>query len=617
MIAFKKNSTKKYLYLEKFMRKFNWALPLLLVPLLSYATSPTPFHIIGDSSQLISGSGIATGSNFTMFDKSGNVTPPGRPEIWASTNDIIGTLDDSLICTSEDCTDYAMTLESTGPTKFSGGIWAARNIRVFAPGTYTIETCPPPIDENNVAVDGSTNCAAQLRGESAVTFTVGAGQLGIHMLFDYPIDAPIDVQNLSIDVIEVVSLNSAFTVPGLFLTSPFPIPEDTRIYSLASIDVGSWLTGSTTVLSQGIPGIRMVDGPFGGFRANFNIFLDAPLTPPPTNITVTAGTIDGNVVDTSASVTLSSGTGFATGTTFDWSASDTELLALVASTTGQTITFDPSTLTSFENIVARVTATTGSLSASDRFIMRMGCIASTQAGIDSDGDGTDDDAELCTDGDNDGVLDYLDADNNNATTISTVLNAEEATTGAGTFVLGDTAAFVTDSNSNLGAGIVVTVDDLGPDVAVDSSCVGGCFDFVVTGLAGAGSVQVVLPLSVGIPTNSEYRKFVDGSWRGFSEDANNKVDSAAKVAGVCPAPGSVDYTDQGLVAGNECIQLTIEDNGPNDTDSAVDTIADPSGVSESTEIVIPPLETKIGGGALGLYSLLVMFIALSLRRKMS
>ncbi len=613
MLTILKALQKKEFYLEKIMRRFRFALLLLLIPSISHSTI---FNVVKDpANQVIVFPGnapfVPTGGNFTMIDPSGNITAPGSQPVFLleaqlATNDVLGTFDDSKICTTSTCTDIAMQLATSTPTEFAGAVWQAIGIRVFAPGTYTVEACPPPVNPaNNIASDGSTQCAAQASGNTSITFTVASGQLGGHMLFDWN-------GNANIDVFLVWDINGTFTRAG---NTAFGIAENTRTYTLASQDV-SFIKGSTVVPADGFPGIGMVDGPFNGSRANFNLFLDGSLTPPPVDISVIGGTVTAGVVTIGGgNVTLDSGNGFSASTTWDWSASDAALLsAVVGNATSENLVFDPSGFASFENLTARVTVTDGSLTASDSIILRMGCIASTQ-NVDSDGDTVLDNVELCSDTDSDGVLDYLDFINNDATSISTVLAGEEAKTSVGTFALGTLAIKTSDAGANLGSGIVVTATDIGiADNSVEASCVGGCFDFVVTGLASAGSTQVVLPLTVAIPAEAEYKKFVNNNWQAFVEDANNKVESAAKTGGVCPGPGATDYT-AGLTAGNECVQLTIEDNGPNDSDSTVDTIADPSGVSQSTVVVVPALETKIKGGSMGLYSFLVLLVAVSFRRK--
>lgn len=120
------------------------------------------------------------------------------------------------------------------------------------------------------------------------------------------------------------------------------------------------------------------------------------------------------------------------------------------------------------------------------------------------------------------------------------------------------------------------------DSGVAPHCVGGCFDYKITGVVGA-SVKVVLPLTAALPKTSVYRKYVNGKWGDFTQDANNTVASAQGAgtdgtAASCPVPGDAAYTP-GLSPGYRCVQLTIADGGPNDADGAVNaTVTDPSGV---------------------------------------
>ncbi len=156
----------------------------------------------------------------------------------------------------------------------------------------------------------------------------------------------------------------------------------------------------------------------------------------------------------------------------------------------------------------------------------------------------------------------------------------------------------------------IPVGDLPTDSVATESCVGGCFTFETTGLIDAsdsnGAYQaavVVLPQSQPIPFWSLYRKFdaTTNQWRTFTADARNNVQSAPfDESDLCPEPGSPSYNvaDSNsllagkLQAGDNCIQLTIEDNGPNDSNPAVGTVADPSGVAAVPEPPLPDPATK-------------------------
>lgn len=162
----------------------------------------------------------------------------------------------------------------------------------------------------------------------------------------------------------------------------------------------------------------------------------------------------------------------------------------------------------------------------------------------------------------------------NAATVSVAVRATTPASSSGTFAPGLTAVA---NSSTTGGGL--TSSQVGIDSALSQQCVGGCFDFSVSGLANGASVKVVLPLSAPIPANAVYRKSINGTWQDFSTSAGNAVASAAAIsAGVCPQAGSASYT-AGLTAGNECVQLTLVDGGADDADSLANgTILDPSGI---------------------------------------
>jgi hypothetical protein len=62
-------------------------------------------------------------------------------------------------------------------------------------------------------------------------------------------------------------------------------------------------------------------------------------------------------------------------------------------------------------------------------------------------------------------------------------------------------------------------------------------------------------------------------------NANNSIMSSAGNSGYCPPPGAAQW-QPGLSEGHWCVQLTIEDGGPNDDDGLANgTIVDPGGVA--------------------------------------
>ena len=155
----------------------------------------------------------------------------------------------------------------------------------------------------------------------------------------------------------------------------------------------------------------------------------------------------------------------------------------------------------------------------------------------------------------------------------------------------------------------VTEADVGvTDTGVTTACVGGCFDYEVTGLADGASINVVLPLATAIPADTVVRKFANGEWRDYSLLGGDAVASAPGGPGTCPAPGDAAYTS-GLNEGDYCVQLTITDGGRNDADGTANgTIIDPVGLG-AADVIDDEVVSNIGdpdtggGGAMGWISL--------------
>lgn len=217
---------------------------------------------------------------------------------------------------------------------------------------------------------------------------------------------------------------------------------------------------------------------------------------------------------------------------------------------------------------------------------------------DTDGDLIPDAQEGYSDSDGDGIPDYLDAiDDCNVI-------ASQAENQSGFLVesepgvcmrLGETAS---ENDSN---GVQIVVDNSAPRLSRinqhgervellainlpedrNYENVGGVYDFVLYDLQTVGQlVRVVLPQSRPVPENAVYRKYNANTelWSGFVSNDNNKVFSAPGAEGNCPPPGASNYK-QGLTAGHWCVQLLINDGGPNDQDGLVNAaIADPGGVA--------------------------------------
>ena len=203
---------------------------------------------------------------------------------------------------------------------------------------------------------------------------------------------------------------------------------------------------------------------------------------------------------------------------------------------------------------------------------------------DSDGDGIGDEKEGLKDKDGDGIADYLDAigAENVIQGINTNVRQYLLETEPGLQIVLGYAAL----GGNLGQSQIndqIIKSQYGANLEDEWRNIGGLYDFIIDGLAAKGtSIKVVLPQLSAVPQDPIYRKFFPlTGWQNFIENADNALYSAAGSEGYCPPPGHADYVE-GLIAGHWCVQLKIQDGGPNDIDGLVNgLVEDPSGVATS------------------------------------
>jgi len=294
------------------------------------------------------------------------------------------------------------------------------------------------------------------------------------------------------------------------------------------------------------------------------------------NVTLTANVNDPNPADEHS---------------YDWSSSDNNLVDVDADPA--TFVFDPSGLTA-GFYKARVTVSDNGnppLTITSELLFEVVTEAPALNNVtDSDGDafgsGFFDAQESYDDNDGDGIPDYLDPRNltHGLQQLPAHANSYVMRTDPGLALrLGD-IAFAAGSDS-----AQVTVDDIanfgngegGPDIADAQDTIpniGGYFDFEITNLPVAGtSARIVIPQFEPLPNGARYRKYHPGSgWNDFIENDNNSLASAPGIPGICPAPADAAYTP-GLTPGNLCVQLTIEDGGPNDTDGVANHVIEDPG----------------------------------------
>ena len=193
-----------------------------------------------------------TGNNFTMIAASGG--------LQGGTNDVTFTWDGTV--RTSVVTNGTSNATLTSPTKFAGFLWTAHNINIYGTGTYVFDTTCPT---------GNPSCGTGTASQK-YTLTVPAGYLGGHMLFNWNTSA-------NIDVIQLWKINDSRANTPAGNTDPFcaapltnggcttnPNPNGntrTKVWSLVSVD--------TNQDADAWHGSKMIDGPFVGSSANFNV----------------------------------------------------------------------------------------------------------------------------------------------------------------------------------------------------------------------------------------------------------------------------------------------------------------------------------------------------------
>jgi hypothetical protein len=264
---------------------------------ITYAVSDsdTPAHDATPVGRVVRVGPDYANSNFTMIQPNGVILTGGANDIAA---DFLGNAnadDPSTLYNESDYKDPSdnlgalppnMEVVSATPTSFFGQCWRIRDVRAFGPGTYTFDACPGGVTDSGkggTTADGSTNCADPIsKGTNQFTVTVPPGHIGAHILFDWPLDScttlqPFSNTNRAIDVFQLWKPDS---------------PYEGQLFGLG--DSPTWNLASVDMDGDGLPGRMMLDGPFQGHSANFNL-QDAVPDPFPISPVVNAG-LDQTVV---------------------------------------------------------------------------------------------------------------------------------------------------------------------------------------------------------------------------------------------------------------------------------------------------------------------------------
>jgi hypothetical protein len=310
-----------------------------------------------------------------------------------------------------------------------------------------------------------------------------------------------------------------------------------------------------------------------------NVKPDARITVKQGGRPVTTATTNGGPITISA-VVIDPNPGDAH--TFDWSASDGGVFD-PARFHEQGYTIDPAALAEGTYRLVLDVADDGSPIEANRVgellrVARPGPPLSTTT--DSDRDGISDAAEGAGDADGDRVPDYLDADSS-----PTVLRYSDD----GFVLEGQPGHGLRLGSAAFAAGAAAELDEAAVGEEPDYGYPSGVADFEITGVEPGGSAKVVLPLRHAIPARAVYRKHRAGAWNDFVVDAANSIASAPGGQGACPQPGDRAYMP-GINRGHACLELTIQDGGPNDADGLANgTIADPGGLAVPVGVTLQVL----------------------------
>lgn len=281
---------------------------------------------------------------------------------------------------------------------------------------------------------------------------------------------------------------------------------------------------------------------------------------------------------------------------FDWRGTDTVLRETDGDAAGEQRVFDPTGL-SPGRYQARVrVADSRGASGTDQLYFRMvDRLPTLKASNDADSDGIDDATEGTADSDRDGIPDYLD---NLAATNLLPLDADRT----------DAYLIECDPGVHCRLGLHALLSEAGgarlsdqdileqTDITSDTVFIpsGATVDLASQALPTPGqSVRLVIPQTQAMPKDAYYRSFRDGDWATFIEDADNALHSTTGQPGHCPPPGDERW-QPGLQPGHHCLQLTLEDGGPNDADGRVN-----AAVAHTGSVVKPRPVSVSGGGQSG------------------
>ena len=272
----------------------------------------------------------------------------------------------------------------------------------------------------------------------------------------------------------------------------------------------------------------------------------------------------------------------------------------------ESIIIDPNLITTNNliiNVTAEETSTVEKYSVSQTInISILSNSPQLSLTVDTDGDGITDALEGITDTDNDGIADYLDSNSNAqylplANTEQPIQTLVGSSLSLGSIIKSSTSPIVANSMIK-DVDLMSFAEGLGLNNYIDSRIVRltPMINFIISGdnVTNDGAVVVIpLPENVILPDNVSFRKYTSTrGWFNFVEDGNNHLSSALlDNNNNCPVPNSTEYIS-GLNIGHQCVQLVIEDGGPNDADGQINGQVEDPGVFTTVVNIAPVIDLE-------------------------
>ncbi|WP_165923035.1 PEP-CTERM sorting domain-containing protein [Sulfurirhabdus autotrophica] len=182
-----------------------------------------------------------TGNNFTM-----NSTSDG---LLGGSNEVNFTWDGTYRTSVATDGLYNATLSSLTP--FGGKRWEVHHMNVYAPGTYIFYTLCASGGVASTTYDPSCGVGP------SYTLTVGAGQVGAHMLLNWSTSS-------DQDIVLLWDMNKSWAATGT--ASPFQAGGSNTINT-----VWNGVSIDTPIDADTVSGTSMIDGSFINYSFNFNI----------------------------------------------------------------------------------------------------------------------------------------------------------------------------------------------------------------------------------------------------------------------------------------------------------------------------------------------------------